>query len=221
MAELKRTFSAGKMNKDLDERIVPPGEYRDARNIEINTSEGSNIGAVQTTLGNTVINSGKVPNKSHCMGVVTDPANDMVYWLVRGPSIGNLASTTDQFISKNYLLRKYIGDLPSIAGAIDTFQYVFVDIYNVRIKCAADVTDSKTFVVNNTVITDGTKCLRPGMRVINQTTFAFSQIDEVHVVSVDDATNTVTLNKEVSISQDDIIEFEAPSVLLGDPLSNS
>ena len=39
MPELKRTFSAGKMNKDLDERIVPPGEYRDAQNIEINTSE--------------------------------------------------------------------------------------------------------------------------------------------------------------------------------------
>ena len=222
MAELKRTFSAGKMNKDLDERIVPPGEYRDAQNIEINTSEGSNIGAVQTTLGNTAIDSGKVPFNSHCMGVVTDPANDMVYWLVRGPnqfSPFGSAGPNSEFINKNYLLRKYIGDLPSIAGAIGTFQYVFVDIYNVRIKCAANVTNSKTFVVNATVITDGTKCLRPGMRVINQTTFAFSQIDEVYVVSVDDNTNTVTLNKEVSINQDDLIEFEAPSVLLGDPLS--
>ena len=37
MAELKRTFSNAKMNKDLDERKVPSGDYRDATNIEIAT----------------------------------------------------------------------------------------------------------------------------------------------------------------------------------------
>ena len=52
MTELQRNFSAGKMNKDLDERLVPSGEYRDANNIEIATSEGSNVGSVQTVHGN-------------------------------------------------------------------------------------------------------------------------------------------------------------------------
>jgi len=28
MSELKHHFRAGKMNKDLDERLVPNGEYR-------------------------------------------------------------------------------------------------------------------------------------------------------------------------------------------------
>ena len=51
MAELKNTFRAGKMNKDLDERIVPNGEYRAALNVEISTSEDSNVGAAQTVLG--------------------------------------------------------------------------------------------------------------------------------------------------------------------------
>ena len=41
MAELKRNFLKGKMNKDLDERLVPDGEYRDALNIQIATTEGS------------------------------------------------------------------------------------------------------------------------------------------------------------------------------------
>ena len=41
MPELKRNFTQGRMNKDLDERLVPNGEYRDALNIEVNTSEGS------------------------------------------------------------------------------------------------------------------------------------------------------------------------------------
>ena len=35
------------MNKDLDERLVPNGEYRDAQNIEVVTSEGSDVGSVQ------------------------------------------------------------------------------------------------------------------------------------------------------------------------------
>ena len=53
MPELKHTLSAGRMNKDLDERLVVEGEYRDANNIEITTSEGSNAGVVQTLKGNT------------------------------------------------------------------------------------------------------------------------------------------------------------------------
>ena len=39
MPDLKHNFSRGRMNKDLDERLVPDGEYRDAENIEIVTSE--------------------------------------------------------------------------------------------------------------------------------------------------------------------------------------
>ena len=42
MPELKHAFGAGLTNKDKDERLVPNGEYRDAKNIEISTSEGSN-----------------------------------------------------------------------------------------------------------------------------------------------------------------------------------
>ena len=50
MPEMKHNFTKGRMNKDLDERLVPKGEYRDALNIEVSTSEGSNMGALQTTV---------------------------------------------------------------------------------------------------------------------------------------------------------------------------
>ena len=56
MPELKRNFSAAKMNKDMDERLVPNGQYRDALNIQIATSDGSDVGAAQNILGNTIIN---------------------------------------------------------------------------------------------------------------------------------------------------------------------
>ena len=52
MAELKRTFSGGAMNKDLDERLLPNGKYRDALNVQVSTSEGADVGALQNILGN-------------------------------------------------------------------------------------------------------------------------------------------------------------------------
>ena len=52
MPELKKNFTRGRMNKDLDERLVPNGEYRDALNIQIATTEGSDIGSAQTLLSN-------------------------------------------------------------------------------------------------------------------------------------------------------------------------
>ena len=40
------------MEKDLDERIVPSGVYREALNISVATSENSDVGAAQNILGN-------------------------------------------------------------------------------------------------------------------------------------------------------------------------
>ena len=53
MTKLKRVFLKGQMNKDLDERIVPNGEYRDALNIQVSTTDDSDIGTAQNILGNT------------------------------------------------------------------------------------------------------------------------------------------------------------------------
>ena len=52
MPEMKRNFTGGRMNKDLDERIIPDGEYRDAVNMQVSTSEESNVGTAQNILGN-------------------------------------------------------------------------------------------------------------------------------------------------------------------------
>ena len=43
------------MNKDLDDRLIPNGEYRDALNISVGKSEADDIGALETVLGNTKI----------------------------------------------------------------------------------------------------------------------------------------------------------------------
>lgn len=52
MAEIEKKFLSGRMNKDVDKRLVADGEYLDAVNVTVNTSEGSTIGAAQNPYGN-------------------------------------------------------------------------------------------------------------------------------------------------------------------------
>ncbi len=82
MPELNNNFMKGRMNKDLDERLVANGEYRDALNIEVSTSEGANVGTVQTTMGNTNVGTGF----GTCVASIADEKNDDIYWLVAGSS---------------------------------------------------------------------------------------------------------------------------------------
>ena len=86
MPEIKNQFTGGKMNKDLDERLVPKGEYRDAMNIQVSTSEDSEVGTVQNILGNTTFSiQGGVTLSSNAktVGSVSDEKNDTLYYLVR------------------------------------------------------------------------------------------------------------------------------------------
>ena len=53
MPQVTNTFIRSKMNKDLDNRLLPNGEYRDAQNLQISRSEGSEVGEFENVLGNT------------------------------------------------------------------------------------------------------------------------------------------------------------------------
>ena len=70
MAEIKNNFIKSKMNKDLDDRLVPTGEYRDALNIAISRSEGENVGALENVLGNDLIFDEE--NEYTCIGYFSD-----------------------------------------------------------------------------------------------------------------------------------------------------
>ena len=56
MPENKNSFIKSKMNKDLDDRLLPNNEYRDAENVAVSRSEGSDVGALEAILGNKQIN---------------------------------------------------------------------------------------------------------------------------------------------------------------------
>ncbi|MBB18616.1 MAG: hypothetical protein CMP20_03980 [Rickettsiales bacterium] len=52
MAQAKHTFVESKMNKDLDDRLLSGGQYRNAVNIAVSKSEDSDVGALENVLGN-------------------------------------------------------------------------------------------------------------------------------------------------------------------------
>jgi len=79
MAEAKNSFIKSKMNKDLDERLIPNNEYRDALNMSVSRSESSDVGALEAILGN--ITTDTTPIKGHkIIGTFADEANSLIYY---------------------------------------------------------------------------------------------------------------------------------------------
>ena len=92
MPEIKNTFLSGKMNKDLDERLIPKGEYRDALNLDLSTSESDDVGSLQNAYGNTIQSTISTNiNNPKCVGSVTDKENDKIYWFIAGDEADAIA----------------------------------------------------------------------------------------------------------------------------------
>jgi hypothetical protein len=81
MAEIKNSFVASKMNKDVDDRLVPNNEYRDARNISIGKTEEGNDGSVQNSLGNKILDFDGLETDPtlKCIGQYSDNQSNRIY----------------------------------------------------------------------------------------------------------------------------------------------
>ena len=85
------TFIKGRMNKSVDERLIPQGEYVDAMNVRLGATETTEIGAVENTRGNEQItqlrfNSILLSNQARCIGAYEDSMNETMYWFVHDPA---------------------------------------------------------------------------------------------------------------------------------------
>ena len=96
MGKLSRNFVAGRMNKTFDERVIPNGEYIDAMNIRMGSTENSEVGVIENTKGNIPLSrlafsliSSYAPNplsiNAKCIGAISDDANETIYWFVTDP----------------------------------------------------------------------------------------------------------------------------------------
>jgi hypothetical protein len=78
------------MNKSLDERVLPDGEYIDALNIRIGSTENNSVGAIENSLGNTKISSilyegDPLSTDARCIGAYEDNQHETIYWFVTDP----------------------------------------------------------------------------------------------------------------------------------------
>ena len=82
MGKIVNNFIKGRMNKDLDDRLVPNGEYRNAVNAQISRSEGENVGALENTLGNILVGDYRTltgVNDLFSIGYLTDEVNNRIF----------------------------------------------------------------------------------------------------------------------------------------------
>ena len=87
MASTKRNFVLGRMNKSLDERLVPNGEYVDALNVRLGSTEESEIGSVENSKGVTKLTTityagATLSTSARCIGAYEDGARETIYWFV-------------------------------------------------------------------------------------------------------------------------------------------
>ena len=155
MPEIKHNFSAGKMNKDRDERLVQNGEYRDAMNIQVRTTDGSedgvgDAGTVQNIKGNVLRGSAYyAQGYTSVQGVVTetsvvasiaDEKNNSAYFFMASANIDkawDLKSPDQVTEQKLYIdtiieVKETTGGISSnpivvdVHGISDTYNNVFV-----------------------------------------------------------------------------------------------
>ena len=99
MAKIQKNFIKGRMNKSVDERLVPQGEYIDALNVRLGSTEGTEIGAVENSKGNSLLVQLTylglpLTSNARCIGAYEDGANETIYWFVHDQA--NVTSPTEK-----------------------------------------------------------------------------------------------------------------------------
>ena len=106
MVKISRNFVAGKMNKSVDERLLPNSQYVDAKNVRIGSTEESEIGSVENAKGNEKLTTLQYVDTdlsvdARCIGAYEDGANETIYWFVHDSNGGGVTGKTDMIVSYN------------------------------------------------------------------------------------------------------------------------
>ena len=112
MAEVKNAFIKSKMNKDLDARLIPQGEYRDALNVQVNRSEGDDVGAVENVKGNSIVSIEgnleqyfNITSDVSSIGHLVDESKYIVYLFLTNNTDSSSTGQTFNTQAKNYIVQ--------------------------------------------------------------------------------------------------------------------
>ena len=105
--EIKNTFLKSKMNKDLDDRILPNGEYRDARNISVGRSEDNDVGALENIIGNNLITSTDIGDGLTIIGIKENNSTDELFVFLTDYTDPNPLEPTDAPSTSRHYIYSY------------------------------------------------------------------------------------------------------------------
>jgi len=127
MANFTRNFIAGKMNKTFDERFVPDGEYIDAMNVRMGSTEKSEAGVIENTNGNLPLtaleyNGKPLSSYARCIGAIEDSAKETIYWFVHDSQFQSTTGKLDLVVSFNVVTQLLTYHIISVddGGGVNT-----------------------------------------------------------------------------------------------------
>ena len=139
MGDSRTTFIAGKMNKSVDERLIPPGEYVDALNVRLGSTETTEVGAVENSLGNSLLTNLQFAGEDligdvRCIGVFEDGINETLYWFVHNENNPYSADTgiVDLVVSYNTVTTILIYHCISTSVLNFNFQYLITGVSKIE-----------------------------------------------------------------------------------------
>ena len=228
MPQINQNFSGAKMNKDLDERIVPKGQYRDALNIQIATSDSdasgiANVGTAQNLQGNRQVTTTSTTidytgTKSKIIASIADEGKDTVYFFTAAPvPKDGIRSITRSEITTGYQGGTEIHWVDSIksvqaVGDSDLSTWVFVDKFAVTGTKADTMTTFPSTPADGytqITVTDGAK-YRVGMNIYAEDTNGnnlLSDGDKPYVKIVRISSNVLTLAKQQTADLNNAVAF--------------
>jgi len=93
---INNNFIGSRMNKSLDERLIPQGDYVDALNIRISSDEDGESGSLENAKGNELVTSltyNSLPIAGlTCIGAFEDGEQETIYWFVTSPTVDMIVS---------------------------------------------------------------------------------------------------------------------------------
>ena len=205
MPEIKNIFTSGRMNKDLDERLIPKGEYRDAMNIDVVTSEGSNVGSVQNIKGNTRVDGGAFPtginlggdNSQQCVGVAKNDETNSIYFFLYSTKYDAIAECVVDDNGNETINPIFVSKKEAFTGTVN-----------------GTTTNSSTVVLDETLDEEN---IWIGQEVKSAAGNITNEGGEVCTITdINYTTKTITLSSKQSIPDEDTLTFSL-NVLQFDP----
>ena len=150
MPEFIHSFQRGRMNKDLDERLIPNGEYRDALNLDIANSEGSNVGTLQNVKGNVELRDktstdlwqdNYIEDLSNpvCIGSIRHDIKETIYWFIASDN----ASVIAEYNQTTGIIKPVLVDKNGILNFSEQYLITGINILDKFLFWTDDQTEPK------------------------------------------------------------------------------